>query len=359
MGETTINAHGGLLEEELVAFGLSAEDVLDVSVNVNPYGPCPAVTRAIFEASIHRYPDPTASPARQALSRFLDIAATRVVLGNGAVDLLWTLARAVLRPGDATIIVEPAFSEMRSAALRTGAKIVEYRTSPEADFATEPRLLDALVHQVRPRLCYVCTPSNPAGICTPIEALNSLAERHPATVFVVDLSFCSLSERHDDAKGPLSERIVWVRSLTKDHALAGLRVGCVVAPTEIATRLEAERPPWSVNALAQAAAIATTSIEAIRFVDDSRERLLRDRAHLVDCLRRLDLRVHRTETIYTLVDLGSRVSATDLRAAMLLRHRVLVRDGTSFGLPHHIRVAARPREDVDRLMNALKRELRP
>jgi histidinol-phosphate/aromatic aminotransferase/cobyric acid decarboxylase-like protein len=358
MPETRV-AHGGLLHDELEAAGLRADEILDVSVNVNPYGPCRALRHAIAGAAIDRYPDPSSTFARRALGAFHDVAPSRVVVGNGAVDLLWTLARATLRSGDSVIIVEPAFSEMRTASERAGAVIVEHRTRAEDGFATDLEALDARLREARPRLCYVCTPSNPAGVCVPIDVLAELAERHTGTLFVVDLSFCSLSERHADAGGRLSERIVWVRSLTKDHALAGLRVGFLVAPAALAARLEAARPPWSVNALAQAAAVAATTSEAVRFVDESRERLLGDRAYLAGGLARLDLRVHRSETIYVLVELGAAVSATELRRTMLTRHRVLVRDGTSFGLPHHIRLAARPRDDLDRVLTSLQRELRP
>ena len=352
-------AHGGLLHDELESLGLRDEDVLDVSVNVNPYGPSKAMRCAIAGAPIHRYPDPTATPARLALARLLDVDPTRIVVGNGAVELLWGLARGYLRPGHSLMIVEPAFSEMRTAAVRVGACIVEHRTTPEADFHLDLEELDAHVAEVRPRLLYVCTPSNPVGRCTPIEAIAAIAARHRETLVVADLSFLSLSARHAEVAAARSGRVVWVRSLTKDHALAGLRVGFVLAPAEVATRLEAERPPWSVNALAQAAAIATCSDAAQRFVDDSRERLLGDRAHLVDSLRSLDVRVHSSDTIFTLVDLGPRASATALRGRLLARHRVLVRDATSFGLPHHVRLGARPPEDVARLVSALRQELSP
>jgi histidinol-phosphate/aromatic aminotransferase/cobyric acid decarboxylase-like protein len=350
-------AHGGLIHAEIEALGLRPDAILDVSVNVNPYGPCPAVLRAVLAAPIHRYPDPSAGLARRALAGGLGVDPAGVVVGNGAVDLLWTLARALLRPDDVVGIVEPAFSEMRAAATRSGARIEGFRTRAEDDFAVDLPDLDAFLAQQRPRLLYLCTPSNPVGIGVATADLLALAERHPHTTIIVDESFLSLSERHADAEARLPETIVRIRSLTKDHALAGLRIGYLATSPAIAARVEAERPPWSVNAPAQAAAVATTTPEARHFVAACRDRLLHERDALVAALRAIDLRVHPSETIFVLVDLGPEVAATRLRQALLERHAVLVRDATSFGLSHHLRLGVRPRADRDRLMTALRMEL--
>jgi histidinol-phosphate/aromatic aminotransferase/cobyric acid decarboxylase-like protein len=349
--------HGGLLEDELTRLGLRHEDVLDVSVNVNPYGSFPPVIAAIRAAAIERYPDPTAAPARAALARWLNLPREQVVVGNGAVELMWSLARCLVRPGDRVLVVEPAFSELRKAAKQAGAGIVEHRLQPEHDFQLDPAALDAQVEALQPRLVYLSTPANPTGKTTPIELLVRLADDHPETTFLVDLSFSSLSEGHRDDTVRASGRIVWLRSLTKDLALAGLRVGFAVAPAPIVERIEASRPPWSVNALAQAAVIAATSAEAQAFVAESRARLLADRALLELALGRLGLRTHASETLYTLVDLGPTLQATALRDVLLARHAVLVRDATSFGLPHHVRLCAQPSVQQSRLILALAREL--
>jgi histidinol-phosphate/aromatic aminotransferase/cobyric acid decarboxylase-like protein len=348
--------HGGLVAFELEALQIAPHDVLDLSVNVNPYGPCAAVRDAIAAADLRQYPDPTARLARRALAAWLDVAEARVVVGNGAVDLLWTLARACLRPGAVVMTVEPTFSELRAAATRVGARVEAYRLDPARDFELDLSALDAELARLRPRLLYVCSPSNPVGRCTSPEGLADLAERHPETLFVVDISFLSLSTQHAGAVWRSSERIVWLRSLTKDHALAGLRIGCAIAPPVIAKRIEEERPPWSVNALAQAAATAIASEEADGFVDTSRRQLLEHRVRLETALRRLSLRPHGSETIFVLADLGAR-HATDLRATLLREHRVLIRDCTSFGLPNHVRIAARPDGDLDRLVSALAQVL--
>jgi len=355
---TAAAAHGGLVDDELAGAGLRADEVLDLSVNVNPYGPCPSVQRAIAEAAIDRYPDPSASRARRALGEFLFAKSDRIALGNGAVDLLWLLARACLRPSDRVMTVEPTFSEMARAARQVGAVLLAHRTSARDDFALDLGTLDAHLEDARPRLLYLCSPSNPAGAYVPLRDIEELAHRHPDTLFVCDVSFLSLSARYT-ADERRSDRLVWVCSLTKDHALPGLRVGYALAPAHIAARLEAERPPWSVNALAQAAAMAVTTSDARRFVDESRACLLHDRAYLEAALAACgcDLRVHPSDTVYCLVDLGPARAATELRRRLLVGHRVLVRDASSFGLPHHVRVAARPRRDVDRLITALNREL--
>lgn len=357
MSNVTISTHGGLIEDELTRLGLRHEDVLDVSVNVNPYGSSPAVIEAIRAASIERYPDPAATPARAALARWLDVPRERVVVGNGAVDLLWSLARCLVCPGEPVLVVEPAFSELRAAAAYAGARVVEHRLRPEDDFALAPAALEAALHALKPRLTYLCTPANPTGKTTQLELLVRLADEHPQTTFIVDLSFSSLSEEHRDDAVHASGRIVWLRSLTKDLALAGLRVGFAVAPPPIVTLIERSRPPWSVNALAQAAARAATTAEAQAFVAESRARLLGDRVELELALQRLGLRTHTSRTIYTLLDLGPARRASALRDALLTRHAVLLRDATSFGLPHHVRICARSGEPLARLLQALEREL--
>ena len=344
--------HGGLVAAELDALGIHPGDVLDVSVNVNPYGPCPAVRDTIARAALERYPDPSAAPARRSAARWLGVPDERVVLGNGAVDILWLLARTALGRGDVVMTVEPTFSEMREAARCVGARVEAHHTDPQRDFALDPAALDASIAEHRPRVVYACMPSNPAGRWTPPSVFVDLAERHPETLFVVDLSFLSLSTHATETPWRGSAKIVWLRSLTKDHALAGLRVGCAVAPAEVVERLEAARPPWSVNAFAQEAITAIASPGADDFVATARARLLADRLALEEGLRMLAVRTIPSETVFLLADLGAR-SAASVRTAMLRDHRVLVRDGSSFGLPHHIRLAARPAEDTKRLLAAL------
>lgn len=349
--------HGGIVVNEVNRLGLTPDQILDVSVNVNPYGPCPTVAAAIRGARIDRYPDPTAAPARLSLANSLGVSPDRVVAGNGAVDILWSITRCLVRPGDRVLVVEPAFSEVRAAAAAVGGSCVSHTLHPDNDFAFDAPGLDRAIASSDPRLVYVATPANPTGKSIPIETLVDLAERHKEATFVVDLSFAAVSSTGGDIDVRASDRIVWVRSLTKEFALPGLRVGFGVMFEDLARRMEAQRPPWSINALAQAAAIACVTAEAELFVRETRDRWIADRARMDDALRKLALRPHRSDTVYSFVDLGPHVSATRFRARLLENHAVLVRDGSTFGLPHHIRLGARPKAEEGRLLEALAIEL--
>ncbi len=121
---------------------------------------------AIASAPVDRYPDSTASAARAALASVCGVSAERIVLGNGAADLLWTLARVLVAPGRAVVMVEPTFSEFRAAAAAAGARLVEWRADSATSFALGPAALAAIVETAR--ACeavaiYLCAPNNPTG----------------------------------------------------------------------------------------------------------------------------------------------------------------------------------------------------
>jgi histidinol-phosphate/aromatic aminotransferase/cobyric acid decarboxylase-like protein len=361
MNDAFVSRHGGLLLQELTTFGASAGDVLDVSVNVNPYGPCAELRDAVQSAAIDRYPDPEAAPARRALSAWLGLPSEAFVAGNGAVDVLWATARALVKRGEGVLVAEPAFSEFRRAAERAGAVVTEQRARPEDDFAFDAvefrRALSAA-----PRVAHVAAPSNPAGRTVGFANLASLAGLHPATLFVFDVSFVTLSDPTESLarlREFLLPNVVWVMSLTKELSIPGIRAGFAATTPALAAKIQAEFPPWSVSAPAGAAIEAATRPSVRRFVDASRRALAADRRRLAGGLAALGLHVHAGEAPYVLVHLAGRaVSATELRRRLLANHRVLVRDATSFGLPEHVRIAARPARDDERVLHALGTELR-
>lgn len=347
-----IRAHGGPDVGELAAMGLGADDVVDFSVNVNPYGPTPAVAAAIREAPLACYPDPAVREARAALGRLWGVAPDSLSLGHGATELLWLLARTLLRAGDPAVVAEPTFSEFGLAARHLGARIVEARARPEDGFAfDETRLADAVARSDA-RAVYVCAPNNPSGAGFPMRALAALAARHPRATFVVDQAFLSLGEGYADRNAPCPPNAVLVQSLTKDHAIPGLRLGAVLGTPTLIAALERERPTWAVGTLAQAAAIACASPEAEAAVATARDAMLADWRALERALADRGARTFPTTTTFFLTDVGD---AAAFRTRLLLHHRILVRDCASFGLPTLIRLGARPASDRARLLAAWDR----
>lgn len=354
--------HGGLVHDELAALGISSASILDFSVNVNPYGPCDEVRRAVSAAPIDRYPDPTAAPARRALGTWLGVSPGCLVVGNGAVDVLWSAARALLKPSDTVVIAEPAFSEMRVAAELVGARVAEWRAAPADHFAFHARAFESVLRAEKPKLVYLATPANPSGAGVGASELLALAEAHPTIRFVFDVSFAGLGDRAPEFDlGRVSQHgfanVVWLVSLTKELSVPGVRVGFGVGPVEWIREIQAQMPPWSVSAPAQAVAMIAAQDSVRRFVEMSRARLASDRRHLHRRLVGLGLAPSPSEAPYLLVHLGARTTGSSLRRALLERHGILVRDATSFGLPDHVRLAARPEADVARLIHALEEEL--
>ena len=136
--------------------------------------------------------------------------------------------------------------------------------------------------------------------------------------------------------------------MTKDYALAGLRIGYAVGSEELIGDLARVRPPWSVNSMAQVAAVAALRDE--HYLTQSLENLARAKTALVEGLAGLGLDAWPSATHFFLVRVGD-ASAFRL---VLLRKGILVRDAASFGLPAFARLAPRKPADNAQLMTVLK-----
>lgn len=349
---TDRRVHGGFLHAELRTLGIEPADILDFSVNCNPYGPCREVVGAVRSAPIDQYPDPTAREARVAIASLLGVDPAQVALGNGSSELLWTLAHVLVRPGTGVVIVEPTFCEFRAAAERAGGRVHEWRATSSDAFAIDLQAVERLVRENEAAVLYLCAPNTPTGISIPADDVARLAEGNPAVAIVLDQSFLSLSERFSDVRARLPGNVICVRSMTKDYAIPGIRVGYLVAAPNIVGHVEECRAAWTTSSLAQAAAIA--GCRATDFVDRSRSTLLADCSALAELLRRVGLDPVPSTTGFLIVRTGR---ASSLRDRLLATHHILVRDCRSFGLPDYIRLAARPEVECERLIGALRQEL--
>ena len=345
--------HGGIDSEELARLGVPSARVLDLSVNVNPFGPHPRVLAAARQAPLGSYPDPHAAAARAAIARVEDIEPARVLLGHGSAELLWAAVATLAGSARPLIVVRPTFSEPESAAHAFGVRVAVLRKSETDDFALSLAALDRAIRDCAPAAIYLCQPNNPDGGALPASELRAFCAAHRDRLFILDQAFLSLSSRHADAAVRFGDNVLVVRSLTKDHALPGLRVGYALGSPELLRALGARRPAWMVSAPAQAAVVAACAQP--EHVARAREFLLEAKAALAGECRALGLALVPSETHYFLARVGQ---ADRLRQRLLERHAILVRSGTSFGLPDHIRVSGCGPEQRRRFAGALREELR-
>jgi histidinol-phosphate/aromatic aminotransferase/cobyric acid decarboxylase-like protein len=256
----------------------------------------------------------------------------------------------VIAPAPATVVIaEPTFGELRAAAEACGHTVIAVRGRAEDGYACDLAQVAACVARTRAAFAYLCNPSTPIGQAMPAVALAELAAAAPGCQFVLDESFLSLSERFAELDIAMPPNVIRVRSLTKDHALPGVRIGYALGPIELVRRTERMRPSWTVSALAQR--VAELALEQTDFLARSRERIAIDRAALSDGLRALGFAPMPSCAPYVAVPVGD---AARLRARLLSQHQVLVRDCASFGLPDMIRIAVRPEPERARLFSALR-----
>lgn len=344
--------HGGLDYSELERLNLGPDDILDFSVCCNPFGPPPSVRRGLARlapADIDRYPDTEATELRGALARGLAVAPQSILVGNGSTELIRLAALAYFGPGDIVVVPTPTFGEYEVACRLSGARLITPALKSEDCFRLPVAEIADLIRRRHPKGVFLCNPHNPTGQYFSREDMEVILDASGDCLVIVDEAYVSFVDGAWRSVN-LIERgnLLVLRSMTKDYALAGLRLGYAVAKAEIIDTLRRVRPPWNVNALAQAAGVL--ALQEAGFLEQSVARLNRERDYLLARITGLGLPTAPTRANFFLMKVGEARLFRD----RLLRRKILVRDCTSFGLPEYVRLAPRRHAQNVMLVSALR-----
>ena len=350
--------HGGIDYAELERLDISPEEVLDFSANLNPFGPPPKVIEALNEChcelseAISHYPDSQARQLRQRLSEKLGVKEENIVVGNGSTELIRLATLAYFGRGDRVLIIEPTFGEYKVACQIAGASVKKQQLSAENAFQLNIDETIELIRRHRPKGIFIANPNNPSGRYLSQAEFEKLLNTTQDSLVVLDEAYISFVDptviaRSEATKQSRSNLLI-LRSMTKDYALAGLRLGYGVANEEIIAALRRICPPWNVNALAQKAGIV--ALENEEYLRHCQAKIKEAKQYLVTELSCLGLTPLPSEASFFLVKVG------DAKAFRfeLLKRKMLVRDCTSFGLPEYVRIAPRTPPECQKLVAAIK-----
>jgi histidinol-phosphate aminotransferase len=328
---------------------------VDLAWNENPWGPSPralsAARRAL--ALTHRYADALRPSLRERLAARLGVDEDSVLLGAGSSELIGLCVQAFCGPLDE--VLAPAFS-FACYRMSCEGQRRPYREAPAAPgFATDVEALCAAATPAT-RVVFLANPNNPTGLYVSRPELEGLLDRMPAhVVVVVDEAYGDYvgADDYPDAvrlRGG-RERLIALRTFSKIHGLAGMRIGYAVGPPALLAQLEACRLPFSVNTVAQAAARA--ALDDAEHVARSRRVNTAERARLTEALRAAGLVVMPSQANFVLAGLARRQGDAHAFTQALLRRGVAVRGMDGYGLPGHVRITVGTEADNTRLLSAI------
>lgn len=325
---------GKPIDETARELGLDPGSIVKVASNENPLGPSPkaklAMRTALDEA--HIYPDGVGYRLRTAIAQSLDLEFDQVVLGNGSNEIIELLCHCFLNRDAELIAAEHAFVVYKLMATLFGASYVEV---PDPGFVHD---LQAMADAITPRtrLVFIANPNNPTGTMVGQEEIDRFMARVPEHVVVVfdEAYFEFLDVPLDTLKYVREGRNICVlRTCSKIHGLASLRVGYGLASTAVAAILQKARQPFNVNGIAQAGALAaladTDHIERTRAVN--REGM----TFYQNALRTRGLNFVPSVANFLLVEVGD----GDHVFREMLKQGVIVRAMRGYKLPGWVRIS--------------------
>jgi histidinol-phosphate aminotransferase len=340
---------GKPIEETARELNVDPTAIIKLASNENPLGPSPKSVIAMHAAleNAHLYPDGGGFYLRSALAEKLGFACENLILGSGSNEIIEFLGHGFLKPGDDVIVSEHAFIAYKLIANLFGARAIE---SPSPDYAHN---LEAMLEAITPRtrLIFVANPNNPTGTLLSQQEIDTFMSHLPENIVAVfDEAYFEFLDNPPDTLRYIREgrQIVVLRTFSKVHGLASLRVGYGIAPRELIEVLKKTRQPFNVNGIAQVGAIAALGDaaherETKRIVDEGR-------AYLQGQFAAMKLRFVPGAANFVMVNVGDGCRVFQ----ELLTRKIIVRPLKGYQLPEWVRISVGTMEQNKKCIAALK-----
>jgi len=333
---------------------------VDVEVRLNtnesPFAPPPGWTADFLEAlaavAFNRYPDRPATELRRAISDLHGVGEDEVFCANGSNEVLQCLLLAFGGPGRTAALFEPTYALHSHIARLTGTTVIEGGRSD--DFRIDVDEAAAWLAEQRPDITFLCSPNNPTGRVEPKSTVEAVLAAAPGLVIVDEAygQFASWSAL--ELRGPANRGLVVTRTFSKTWAMAGARLGYLVAEPEVVRACEAVALPYHLSTQTQIAGLL-----ALGYGDEMAARIAQiseERGRVAAALRDLGVETWPSEANFILFRPADGNAARVWQG--LLEHSVLIRNCTSWdGLAGCLRVTIGLPEENDRFLIALKETL--
>jgi histidinol-phosphate aminotransferase len=345
---------GRPIEEVARELGMPPEDFIKLASNENPLGPSRLALAAMRKALTHAnlYPDGSAFYLKQKLAEKLQVTPAHLLLGNGSNEVLEMVGHALLQPGADVVVSQYCFAVYPIVTALFGANLI---VVPAREYGHD---LDAILAAITPqtRVVFVANPNNPTGTVVTPEKLQQFIQAVPSQVLIaLDEAYIEFLENGLDLLPTIRDgsrtNLLLMRTFSKIHGLAGLRLGYGIGSPELIAELEKVRQPFNINAIAQAGALA-----ALDDPSHSEKTLKNNRRGLklyAKAFRRLGLEFVPSGANFILVRVGNGMKVfSDLQ-----KLGVIVRPMGGYQLPEWIRISVGTPSENARCLDALAQVL--
>lgn len=327
--------------------GMPLDQIVKLDSNENPYGCSLRVQEALAEFDrYHQYPDAQARRTRERIAAYAGACVDRIVIGNGADEMIDLILLTIIESGDEVILPTPTFGVYRARTELFGGQAVEIPRTESFDLD-----VDAMLAAVtdRTRLIVVTNPNNPTGNLATTQQIVRLL--HTGVLVVVDEAYFEFCGKTIVPLTGEFDNLIVLRTFSKWAGIAGLRLGYGIFPANIAEQVWKVKPPFNVNAAALVAAEA--SLDDIDYLYSTIERIRAERGRLLRQLQRQELLTAFPSQANFLLCRVDQADAHDIHLRLADRG-VMVRAYDDPLLRNHLRISVGRPEDTTRLVTALQ-----
>jgi histidinol-phosphate aminotransferase len=335
---------------------IGAKRWIKLASNENLLGPSPKALEAIRKElpTIYMYPDGPCSVLREALAQKFSLPEKRIVISNGADNLILMIANAFVNEGDEVIMADPTFPVYTNVTQIMGGKVIKVKLK---DYTHD---LDGMLKKVdrKTKLVFVCNPNNPTGTTISQESFNWFLARLPERIIVIlDEAYGDFVEDPFYPNGldyiKARKQVIVLRTFSKVYGLAGLRIGYALGREDLVDCLYQVRDPFPVHRLAQVAAVAALNdqdhaVRSIQMVYEGKRYLYKE-------LEKMGLIYVPSQANFIFI--GFERNSNEVFQA-LLTEGIIIRPGKTWGYPTCARVTIGRMEDNQRFIKALKKILK-